>query len=95
MIFFRAMAVLIEYPFLALAPAALFLALFWISKRRLIFMTASIWLAYMGYEYAMMFRLLCSGECNIRVELLVVYPALIAASVASLIAFAASWCKAA
>ena len=88
--FFRAMAVLIEYPFLALAPAILFFALFWISKVRLISITASLWLAYLVYEYAIKARLLCSGDCNIRIDLLLMYPVLIAASVASLIAFAIS-----
>jgi len=88
--FFRAMAVLIEYPLLALAPAVLFFALFLISKVRLISITAALWLAYMVYEYAIKARLLCSGDCNIRIDLLLMYPVLIAASVASLIAFAIS-----
>ena len=88
--FFRAMAVLIEYPFLALAPVVLFIALFLISKVRLISIAAALWLAYMVYEYAIKARLLCSGDCNIRVDLLLMYPVLIAASVASLVAFAIS-----
>lgn len=92
--FFRAMAVLVEYPFLALAPAVLFFALFWISKVRLTSITATLWLAYLVYEYAIKARLLCSGDCNIRVDLLAMYPVLIAASVASLVAFAISVRKA-
>jgi len=84
------MAVLIEYPFLALAPAVLFFALFLISRVRLISVTAILWLAYLVYEYAIRFRLLCSGDCNIRVDLLLMYPVLIAASIASLVAFAVS-----
>ena len=84
------MAVLIEYPFLALAPAVLFFALFLISRVRLISVTAILWLAYLVYEGAMKSRLLCSGDCNIRVDLLLMYPVLIAASIASLVAFAVS-----
>ncbi len=84
------MTVLIEYPFLALAPAVLFFALFLISRVRLISVTAILWLAYLVYEYAIRFRLLCSGDCNIRVDLLLMYPVLIAASIASLVAFAVS-----
>jgi len=31
-----------------------------------------VWPAYLPYEYAMKLRILCSGECNIRVDLLLV-----------------------
>ena len=51
-------------------------------------MTGMLWLAYLPYEYGMTLRLLCSGECNIRVDLLVIYPLLVALSVASLVVFA-------
>ena len=86
--FLRIMAVLIEYPLLALVPAMLFVCLFAVSNARLIFVTALSWLAYVPYEYGMKLRLLCSGECNIRVDLLVIYPLLIALAVAGLVVFA-------
>jgi hypothetical protein len=35
------------------------------------------WLLYAAYETAMRQRWLCSGECNIRVDLLLLYPALL------------------
>jgi hypothetical protein len=38
---------------------------------------AILWAAYAAYEYLMYARVLCSGECNIRVDLLLFYPALI------------------
>ena len=38
---------------------------------------ALLWLAYCVYEYLMYARVLCSGECNIRVDLLLIYPALL------------------
>ena len=41
---------------------------------------AALWLAYAGYEYLMFRRVLCSGECNIRVDLLALYPLLAAAT---------------
>ena len=82
------MAILIGYPLLALAPAALFLYLYSISRRRLILVTAISWLAYVPYEYAMKLRLLCSGECNIRVDLLLIYTALVGLSLGALAAFA-------
>ena len=84
----RGMAILIEYPLIALAPAALFLYLYSILKARVLVATGLLWLAYVPYEYAMKFRLLCSGECNIRVDLLLIYALLAALSLASLIVFA-------
>lgn len=41
-----------------------------------------LWLIYCLYEYGMKARVLCSGECNIRVDLLLIYPVLAAVSVA-------------
>ncbi len=67
---FRTMAVLIEHPLLALVPVLLFFFLFSISRKRFILVTTILWLAYVPYEYGMKFRILCSGECNIRLDLL-------------------------
>ena len=81
------MAIMIEYPLLALVPAALFFYLHSVFKARLILVTAIAWLAYVPYEYGMKFRLLCSGECNIRVDLLLIYVLLAALSLVSLVVF--------
>ena len=40
-----------------------------------------IWLSYSVYEFLMYKRVLCSGECNIRVDLLLIYPILIGCTV--------------
>jgi hypothetical protein len=85
---FRMMAVLIAYPLLALVPAAVFFALFAVARRSLMLMTALLWLAYVPYEYGMKLRLLCSGECNIRVDLLLIYPVLVVLTLVSLVVFA-------
>jgi hypothetical protein len=91
---FRAMAVLIEYPLLALAPAAVFAALFALSKSRIAIAVGLLWFAYFPYEYAMKLRILCSGECNIRIDLLALYPILILASLAGVaMSAAAIWRK--
>jgi len=82
------MAILIEYPWLGLAPAVLFFWLYSLSKSRLILNTAISWLVYVPYEYSMKLRLLCSGECNIRVDLLLIYTLLVALSLASVVVFA-------
>jgi hypothetical protein len=63
-------------------PVALLvaLALAWLwrrSGRRGWLVTALLWVAYAVYEFLMYRRVLCSGECNIRVDLLLLYPALL------------------
>ena len=80
----RSMAVLIEHPLLAAVPGAVFVALFAASRKLLVLTAAAAWLAYLPYEYAMKLRLLCSGECNIRLDLVVLYPVLFIVSVAGL-----------
>jgi hypothetical protein len=82
------MAILIVYPWLALVPAVLFLCLHSALKARMILVTGIAWLAYVPYEYGMKLRLLCSGECNIRVDLLLIYPFLVALTLAGLIVLA-------
>jgi len=86
--FLRVMAVLIGYPVLALVPAAVFFYLYFASRSRLMLITGILWLAYLPYEYGMKLRLLCSGECNIRVDLLLIYPVLAVLTLASLVVFA-------
>jgi hypothetical protein len=45
---------------------------------------AVLWLVYALYELLMYVRLLCSGECNIRVDLLLVWPVLVIVSIVAL-----------
>jgi hypothetical protein len=73
--------VFVERPWLALLPAAVFLALYLASRRRSVAATAAFWLGYGAYEYAMHRRWLCTGECDIRVDLLLLYPILAVMSV--------------
>jgi hypothetical protein len=80
------LGVFIAWPWLALIPAALFLALYSASRRRLVAGAAIAWLLYALYEYAMRRRWLCTGECNIRVDLLLLYPILLAVSLIAAIA---------
>jgi hypothetical protein len=85
---FAVLAIFIEWPFLALVPAALFGFAFTRTRRRRALAAALAWLAYCPYEYAMKLRMLCSGECNIRVDLLLLYPALLVFSALGVYAFA-------
>jgi hypothetical protein len=70
--------ILIAHPWLAMVVGAGF-SMLWFWRRRLLALIAAVfWLAYGVYEYLMFSRVLCSGECNIRVDILVIYPALLA-----------------
>jgi hypothetical protein len=90
----RTMAVLIDHPLLALAPAVAFFVLFAILRSRLVLTAGLLWLVYFPYEYGMKLRILCSGECNIRIDLLALYPLLILVSLAGLVMFVtAVWKK--
>lgn len=77
---FRAMAILIEYPVLAGVIGLLLVGLGRWAGRRIVLGVGLIWLLYAVYETGMQQRWLCSGECNIRVDLLLVYPLLLVAS---------------
>ena len=79
-------AVFISQPWLALIPAALFLALHRLSRHKLAAAAAVAWLLYAAYEYAMHRRWLCTGECNIRIDLLLLYPILVVMSAAAAVA---------
>jgi glycerol-3-phosphate acyltransferase PlsY len=79
--------VFILAPFLALVPAIVFICLYSISKRFFVLLAGLLWLVYMPYEYAMKLRILCSGECNIRVDLLLIYPLLLAISAIAIIIY--------
>ena len=43
--------------------------------------TIGLWALYALYEYLMYRRVLCSGECNIRVDLLIIYPMLLSVTI--------------
>ena len=82
---YRVMSVFIEYPLLTVLPSIAFLGLYRVTRRPFVVVVALAWLLYGIYEYAMHERILCSGECNIRVDLLAIYPVLVVASVAGLV----------
>ena len=80
------MSIFIEHPLLAAALGILFLAAFWVSRRPAVLVAAVAWLLYMPYEMAMHLRWLCTGECNIRIDLLLIYPVLLLLSLAAVVA---------
>ena len=70
------MAIFIEYPSLAALVGVVLLVLGGYLRRRTLSGIGIIWLLYAAYETGMHQRWLCSGECNIRVDLLIIYPVL-------------------
>ncbi len=78
------MGVLIIAPWLALLPALLLAVVGRRRRRRLALWTAAAWALYVPYELGMKYRILCSGECNIRVDLLFIYPLLLGLTVVAL-----------
>ncbi len=77
------MAIFIEYPWLA---ALVGVALLGLGRgRRGAVVAGVVWLLYAVYETGMKQRWLCSGECNIRVDLLLVYPLLLVLTVVGVV----------
>lgn len=76
---FDAMTIFIAYPYLAAIIGVLFFALGRWTRRRLVIGVGSLWLLYGVYETGIRHHWpwLCSGECNIRVDLLLIYPVLL------------------
>jgi hypothetical protein len=72
-----AMAILVEYPGLAAVVGAVLVGLGRLRRRRVAVGVGAVWLLYAVYEFGMKQRWLCSGECDIRIDLLVIYPVLL------------------
>jgi hypothetical protein len=86
---YEIMGRLIDPPLLALAPALALVALHRATGSRACLAGAAGWLLYSLYEESVRRRIICAGECNIRVDLLLLYPLLIALSLAALFGAAA------
>ena len=81
------LAIFIVVPWLAFVVSGLFFYLYHESHSRVVAATAGAWLLYGVYEYLTYLRILCTGECNIRVDLLLFYPLLAVLSVVALVRF--------
>jgi hypothetical protein len=72
------MSSFVEFPLLAFLPALALLLVGWRLQRRIVLGAGAAWLLYGLYELGMRARILCSGECNIRIDLFVLHPLLLA-----------------
>jgi hypothetical protein len=75
-VIFGTFAVFISYPLAAFLPAAAFLACYYARRRTGILVAGLCWAGYASLETLNYLRITCSGECNIRVDLLLIYPVL-------------------
>jgi hypothetical protein len=71
------MAIFIAHPYLAALIGILLLGVGRLTRHRTPVAVGIVWLLYALYETGMQRRWLCSGECNIRIDLLVIYPVLL------------------
>ena len=83
--FLSIMAIFTQFPWLAAVIGLLLIGLGRSRGRRTAIVVGLIWLLYAAYETAMRLRWLCSGECNIRVDLLLIYPLLLATTVVGIV----------
>ncbi len=72
-------------PLFAVVFGLLIAGSFRMTRIRLVLVTGVLWILYGIYEYLMQIRVLCSGECNIRVDLLLIYPILLIYTIASMV----------
>ncbi len=70
----------IAFPWITFVVGGAFLVAWRWRRARSAMVVGALWLVYGAYEYLMHARILCSGECNIRVDLLLIYPTLFVAS---------------
>jgi hypothetical protein len=77
--------ILILHPYLALIPAVLFGIIYFKFRDKITGLTAIFWLLYFIYETLNLLRITCSGDCDIRADIFLIYPILLIFSVISII----------
>jgi len=82
---FRVIAIMIEYPLLATGIGVLLLGLGRLMHRRLAMGTGVMWLVYSLYEFGVKKRWLCSGDCDIRADVILIYPVLLLATIVAVV----------
>jgi len=86
----NALSILIIFPLGATIIGVFYLRMYLKVRAISSLVTGGLWVVYSIYELLMYARILCTGECNIRVDLLVIYPTLL---VLSLISTGLYYCK--
>ena len=73
------------HPLVALVPSLSFFILTFYTRRLTVAFAAIAWALYAAYEEAMTLHVFCPRGCNIRLDLILIYPILIALSIAGLV----------
>ena len=76
---------LMGHPLVALVPSLGFFVLTFYTRRLTVAFAAIAWALYAAYEGAMRLHFFCPRGCNIRLDLILIYPLLIALSIAGLV----------
>ena len=76
------MVVLVLIGIVVFAAWLVTVALFRLPRSITIWIVTGLWMLYGLYEYLMFRRVLCSGDCNIRVDLVLIYPFLLLSTIA-------------
>jgi len=79
------MGIFIVYPWLAALIGVLLAGAGRSRRRPTAIVVGVVWVLYAAYETGMRLRWLCTGECNIRVDLLLIYPVLLALTVVGIV----------
>ena len=85
---YGAMSIFIQHPWLAAVIGVVLLLLGTDVKRGTPIVAGVLWLLYGGYEAGIKLRWFCTGECNIRVDLLLFYPVLLVMLISAVVSLA-------
>jgi hypothetical protein len=83
--FLSLMGIFIQYPWLGALIGVALVGLGRARRRTTAIVIGVVWVLYAAYEAAMKLRWLCTGECNIRVDLLLLYPLLLGLTVVAIV----------
>ncbi len=78
------LSALIVYPVLALVAGIVFIRMYLMMKSRASLVAGVAWVLYFIYESLIKAGIWCEGECNIRVDLLLLYPLLLLISLVAI-----------
>ena len=84
---------MIQFALSAFAIALVLASLWYWQRKRSADIAAVLWLLYACYEALMYTRVLCSGECDIRVDLILIGPVLLVLANTALINTGLAWYK--
>lgn len=79
------LSIFIIFPIGALLVGGIFAAVAIVRRKVLPYIAAGLWIMYGIYEGLMYARVICTGECNIRVDLLLIYPILLIVTILGII----------